>query len=131
MTTFLQGIAAALIGLILYLTIGAHSKDMTVLLSIGACILVLYCGIQFLQPVIELIQTLKETAKLDDDLIQILFKVVGIGLIGELAALLCADGGNSAMGRAVEIMTAAAVLWLAIPLFQQLLTLIGQITGEL
>lgn len=131
MTTFLQGIAGALIGLILYLTIGAQGKDITVLLSVAVCILVLYCGLRFLQPVVELMWELQNTAKLDEGMIQIIFKVVGIGLIGELTALLCLDGGNSAMARTVELLTSAAVLWLAIPLFQQLLALITQITGEL
>ena len=84
-----------------------------------------------MQPVVELMWELQNTAKLDEGMIQIIFKVVGIGLIGELTALLCLDGGNSAMARTVELLTSAAVLWLAIPLFQQLLALITQITGEL
>lgn len=77
-----------------------------------------------------LIETLKDTAQLDSDLFQTILKAVGIGLIGELASLICADSGNAALGKTVEILTAGVILWLSIPLMTALLELVQQMVGS-
>lgn len=129
MTAFIQGVAGALIGVILCLAIRSHSSEMPMLLGLTVCAMVLLAAVNFLKPVVELIHTLADAANLDEELLQVMVKAVGIGLIGELASLICADSGNAALGRTVEVLTAAAVLWLAIPLFQQLLELVQQMAG--
>lgn len=129
MTAFIQAVAGALIGIILCLAIRSHSRDLPLLLSLAVSVMVLLVAVNFLQPVVELIRSLEAVGQLDTQLLQAILKAVGIGLIGELAALICNDSGNSALGRAVEVLTAAAVLWLSIPLFRQLLELVQQMAG--
>ena len=73
---------------------------------------------------------LRQTAGLDGELLACLLKIVGIGLIGEVASAVCADAGNGALGKTVQMLSAAAALWLAVPLFETLLTLLGTVLGE-
>lgn len=99
------------------------------LLSLAVCTMVLLVAVNFLKPVVELIKLLQETAGLDHQLLETVLKAVGIGLIAELAGLLCSDAGNAALGRAVEMLATVAVLWLAIPLITQLLELVQKMAG--
>lgn len=131
MGAFLQAVAVALMAVVLCLTLSGHSKDMTILLSLAACCVVLLAAISYLKPVVALVQTLSEACSIDAGYIAVILKAVGIGLIAELASLICSDGGNSALGRAVEMLATAAVLWLAVPLITAVLELIQQMTGEL
>ena len=84
----------------------------------------------FLEPVIALIEQLQKQAGLDSDMLKILLKVTGIALLSQLASLICSDAGNAGMGKAVQFLSSAVILWLAVPLFTQLLQLVTNILGE-
>lgn len=118
-----------MIAVILCLSIASHSKDMTLLLSLAACVMVLIVAVNFLEPVVELVQTLETEGKLNSDLLERILKAVGVGVIGELASMICNDAGNSALGRVLEMLTASVILWLSIPLFQRLLELVQEMAG--
>jgi stage III sporulation protein AD len=86
-------------------------------------------ALTYLQPVVDFIRQLQATAQLDDGMLEILLKAVGIGLIGEIASLICADTGNAALGKSLQLLSAAVILWLSLPLLTQLLELLQQILG--
>lgn len=129
MELFWQAMACALIAVILCTVLSSKGKDMTLLLTLTGCCMVLLAAVHFLEPVVEFVQTLRKIGQLDYDLMETILKAVGIGLIGELASMICADAGNSALARAVELAAASAILWLSIPLLTSLLDLIRQMAG--
>lgn len=131
MSQFLQAIAVALVTVVLCLTLSSHEKHITILLSLAACAMVLVMAMRYLEPVVALVQTLADVCGIDADYITLILKAVGVGLLAELASLICSDGGNSALGRAVEMLAAAAVLWLAVPLVTAVMELIQQMMGAL
>lgn len=131
MDTYIQAVGLSLVAVVLCLLLGQYNKNMTLLLTLAACAMVFGVGVFFLEPVVELLTSLQEFIGLDSGYMQIILKAVGVGMIGELVALLCADAGNAALGKTVELLTAAAVLWLSVPLFTELLELIQRLMGEL
>ncbi len=130
MAAFFQVAAGVLLTVILGIVVGKQSKDMTVLITVAACCMVLTVAAIYLQPVMEFVRKLQEVGKLDEDILQILLKAVGIGLIAELANLICADSGNAALGKAIQILATAVVLWLSLPLMNSLIDLVQKIMGE-
>lgn len=130
MTAYLNTVAGVLIAAVLGVVLSRQGKDISLLLSLAVCCMVLLVAVRYLEPVMEFLDTLATLSNLDSDLMNTMLKVVGIGLIAELASLICADSGNSAMGKAVEFLAAGAVLWLSIPMMTTLLELIQQIVGQ-
>lgn len=130
MTYFLQATALVLVAAILCLTIGKQGKDFSILLTIAVCCMVLILGAAYLEPVLDFLQNLESMGQLDSSLIDVLFKVVGIAMLSEIAVMICTDAGNASMGKALHILGTAVILWLSIPIFNALLELIGQILGE-
>ena len=124
MGEYLQWAAVVLVGVILALVVGRQSKDMGLLLSLAVCVLVCLGALRFFEPVMELLRELRRLGDLDSEAISIALKCAGIGLLSELVGLICADAGESAMGKALELLSAAAILWLSLPLIRQLLKLI-------
>ncbi len=57
----------------------------------------------------------------------VMLKAVGLTVLGELAARLCKDAGESAMAYAVELGARAAVLGAAMPLLSKLFEFLGDI----
>lgn len=130
MELYWQGAAAVLLTVILGLSLGSQKKEMGLLLTIAACCLVATAAISYLRPVITFVQELQTLGQLDDGMLEILLKAVGIGLIGEIASLICTDAGNGALGKTLQLLTSAVVLWLSLPLLNSLLELIQEILGE-
>ena len=131
METFAQAAAGILLALILCLTLGKQEKEAAVLLTIAVCCMVGTVALRYLEPVIALMARLRESSGLDSGMLEILLKVVGIGFLAEVAGLVCADAGNGAMGKILQILAAAVILWMSIPLLERLLELVTSILGEI
>ncbi|MBP3660929.1 MAG: hypothetical protein J6I89_06025 [Oscillospiraceae bacterium] len=131
MADYLRWTAAVLIGLILSLVISKQSKDMSLLLTLAVCVLVCLGALEFLEPVAELLRELRRLGGLDSEAVSILMKAALIGLLSELMGLICADVGEGALGKALQLLSNAAVLWLSIPLLRQLITMVGEVLAEI
>ena len=125
MALYWKGVAGVLVGVVLILTL--RRQEMGMLLGLAVCVMVLALGMTYLKPVLELVDTLKALGNLDGELISVLMKAVGIGLVTEVAVLVCNDSGNSSMGKALQLLGTVVILWLSVPLFTGLLELIQEI----
>lgn len=129
MDIFIKATAGILITVVLCLVLSKEKKDISILLVIAVCSMVAAVAIGYLQKVIDFIETLENVGNLNSELISILLKCVGIGLLSQITSMICTDSGNAALGKVLQILASAVVLWLCIPLFTQLLELVESIMG--
>ena len=125
--SFFQAAVLVVVGVILCLSLGKERKETAVLLSLAICAMAALTAGAFLSPVLDFLRELSGLARLDSSVLTILLKVLGIGLVSQLAQLICADSGNDAMGKALQILTGVVTLWLALPLFRSLLELVRDV----
>lgn len=130
MDTFLKATACVLMALILWICLNKSGKDISVLLTLCVCTTVAIASVSFLKPVIAFVQKIADIGQLDDGLLSTMLKVVGIGLIAEISTLVCKDAGNESMGKVLQILSSCVVLWLSIPVFEKLLSLLDKILGK-
>ena len=131
MNTFLKIAAGILTALILWISINKQGKDIGTLLSVAICAMAAAAMIGFLEPVVRFMRKIQDIGNLDGELISVLLKVVGIGLLTEITALVCKDAGNEAMGKTLQILSTVMALWLSLPVFEKLLALLDKILGAL
>ena len=131
MGLFLKGVSAVMITVVLTLALGKQGKEMAGLLAIIVCCMVLGMAIDFWSPVAEFLERLEALGDLNGDMAGTLFKVTGIGILTEVAALVCSDAGTASMGKTLQLLGSAVILWLSIPMFTSLLDLIQRILGGL
>ena len=129
MNEFLKIIAGVLITIVFVLVLNKQGKDFSVLLVLLVCCAVIALAVNYLQPVLDFINKLQILGKLDLQMLRIVLKAVGIGLLAEITNLICKDTGNAALGKTVEILASAVILWLMIPLLTQLIELIETMLG--
>ena len=127
MSIFLQTAGAVLIAGILGLILSSQDKSMGLLLILAVCIMVLMLAVHFLGPVIDFLQQLQQIGTLQEDYMQILYKITAISVISEICGMICSDSGNPALGKALHYLAAAVILWLSIPVFQGMLDMIQEI----
>ena len=131
MELFWKTTAAVLISAILLPAIEKQEKDLSVLLNMAVscmCIMVVFL---FLEPVLDFIRELELSGNFPRDMLDILLKAVGIGLTAELASLICADAGCGSLGKSIQMLGNCVILYISIPVFQNLLRLMEEILGEL
>ena len=129
MDNFLRAAALVLVTVVLALTLGKQQKDISTILVMAACVMVMTVGLAYLEPVMDFLIRLEDLGNLDSSILSILFKVVGIGIISEVAGMICADAGNGSLGKVLHILATAVILWLSIPIFEVLLDLVQDILG--
>ena len=131
MERFLQAAAGVMAAVIMWIILSKQGKEYALLLSLGACCMVLFVMFRFFEPVLDLLKELQALGNLQPEWLSVMLKAVGIGLVVEMGALICSDAGNMALGKTLQILGAVAVLWLSIPLMNSLVNLLEQILGDI
>lgn len=131
MDIFMRAAAAVLVAVIMFLVIDKHNREIALLLTVCVCCMICAAVSRFAQPVIEFVRQLQDIGKMNAEHLGILLKVVGIGFLTEVTALVCSDAGNGTLGKMLQILSSCVILWLSIPLLSSLLSLVQQILGEI
>ena len=131
MELFIQACGAVLLSVILILSMGSHSRDLALTVTLGVSILVMTAALHYLRPVLDFADTLIHMGGLNSTLVQILFKSAGICILSEISALICSDAGNNSLAKAIQMLAAAVVLWLSLPLFTMLVDALKNLLGGL
>lgn len=123
--------AAGVVCVILSLSLRGKNSEIALVLTLACCCMMALCAVRLIEPGVAFLERISSIGKLDSNLLQILLKIVGIGFIGEITAAICADSGNGAVGKTLQLLSTAVILYLSLPLFSQLLDLVERIMGNL
>ena len=119
-----------LLTVILSNAIGKQEKDIAVLLSMIACCIAAGTVISYIEPVLDFLRELEALGQLQEGFLGILLKAAGIALVTELTGMICSDAGNGSLGKTLHMLGSAVIMYLSIPIFRSLLTLIREILGQ-
>lgn len=131
MSGFLEACGAVLLAIILIVNLSGHRRDMAALLALAVCVMVALVAVQYLRPVLGFLEELEEIGGLDGDMVRILLKILGIGILSEIAVPLCADAGSASVGKSLQFLAIVVMLSLSIPLFRSLIQILQEILGQL
>ena len=131
MDVFLKSVAGILVCVVLGLILSKNGKDYSALLIIFVCCMVSITAMHYISRVLTFIHNLEAIGNLNHEMLEILFKTVGIGLIGEITVLICSDAGYSALGKVIQILSSCVILWICLPIFEQLLSLVQEVLGAI
>lgn len=130
MALYWKATALVMVALLLGLTL-RREQNFALLLAIAACAMASMAAVTYLEPVVDFLRELEALGDLSGDMLGLLLKAVGIGLISQIAGAVCTDAGNGALARQLQLLGSAAILYLSLPLFSGLLELLQEILGEL
>ena len=131
MELFIKACGGILVGVMLWVCLDKQGKEVSLLLTTAVSCIVMIAATTYLRPVLDFLQRLQSIGDLDREFVDIILKAVGVGILSELCSLICKDAGNAAMGKTVEILSTVVILWLSLPIFEKLLTLIDTILGNI
>lgn len=127
MELFIKTVAGALITVVLSIAIAKNGRDISLLLTVTVCCMIVSAAFAYLSPVIDFFDKLQSIGRLDSGMITVLLKAVGIGMLSEIAGLICDDAGQAAMGKSIKILASAVIIWISLPILSRLLDLVESI----
>lgn len=130
MDIYIKVAAGILITSVVGLILSKENPDLSLLLTLLVCCMVVISAISYLIPVTDFLKRLVNVGNLNNDLLNILLKVAGIGFISQIAEFICVDAGNRALQKALQMITTSVILFISVPLMEQILSLIEKILGE-
>ncbi len=128
MELFWKASAAVLLTVVLVLAL--QKREISLLLVLAVCCMTAAAAMSYLEPVVDLLRELEDMMQMDQGMLSTLMKAAGIGLVAEIGSLICSDGGSGSLGKTLQLLGAAGILFLSVPLFQSLLNLIREILGQ-
>lgn len=131
MEAFWKVTGGILLASILWITLKGRESDISVVFTIAVCCMALSIVIGYLEPVFSLMRELEKLGPIKEGILEILLKAAGIGLVAEIAGMVCADAGNGAMGKVMHMLGSSVILYLSIPMFRTLIALMQEILGIL
>ena len=131
MELFLKAISGAFVAIAMCLVISKHGKEGVILISVAMCCMIASVAMTYLQPAISFFSRMEQTGNLDPEIMRILLKATGVAILSEISSLICADAGNGTLGKTLQLLATAVILWLSLPLFSKLLSLIDNILVSL
>lgn len=131
MSVFLKITACVLLSVVLCIALSKQGRELSLLLSITVCCMAGIAAFSLLSPVIDFAEELNTTANLNWEIGSILLKCVGVGLLTQISVLVCNDAGNATLGKILQITASIVILRLAIPLLQELISIVNSILGNL
>lgn len=127
MDGFWKAAALMILTIILGVSIGKSEKEFTVVLSVTACCMVVMIAMQYLSEVITFLWKLEDSFIDSFPYLETLLKITGVALVTELTGMISTDAGNSSLAKAMQILGISVILFLSLPLFESLLTIVQEL----
>ena len=127
MDILFKAVFGVLISVILCHTIPKERRELAMVLSIAVCCMVGIAAFSCLNPIKDFLERLQCIGDLNREMMEILMKSVGISFVTEITRLVCNDFNNGALGKVVQFLAVSVILWMALPIFEELIHLLESI----
>jgi stage III sporulation protein AD len=117
-------LAATAAGLLLFLLIRSINDKFAVFVTVGGSLLILLFICSKLSDMFSFAEELGERIGVDNKYFNVIFKGLSICYISEFTVWFCRDCGQSGWADKIEMACRCALLTLAIPLFEDFLTIV-------
>lgn len=129
MELLIQAAVLGLLAVLLASLLKRYSREMALLLSLAACVFLALLLLQIARPVVEFMKRLRNLAGLDKSLMEPLLKTLGIALLTQICATICADAGEHAIGNLIEACGGLLAVYVSIPLLEAVLDMVESMVG--
>lgn len=119
--------AIGILGAVLAITVKPYRAEMSILISIGTGILILFQIIGSVSGLFQEFYRLIARSGIDLSYFTLVVKIIGIAYITQLASEICKDAGQNAVALKVELAGKIFVMLLTVPIISQFLQMIIEI----
>lgn len=130
MESLLQVAVVGILTVIFTNLLRRKNQELAIVLSLCACVLIAVMLLNLADPVITFLKNLRNMAGLDSELMEPLLKTIGIGLLTQISSTVCADAGENAIAKLIEVCGGILALYVSLPLLEAVLEMMKSMGGS-
>lgn len=119
--TLAATMALVIIAIALTLSVKSKSPELSTMVSIGLCLLIIGISVSRLRVITEMINSISQYVKIDGSYIEVLLKMIGISYICEFASGISKDAGYSAVSSQIELAGKLTMLAIGLPVVMRVI----------
>lgn len=116
------------IAVILALSLKSKSPEMSSLVSVAICLVVIALCIGRIGTIVDTIKRISEHINIDSTYLVVLLKLIGIAYVCEFASGISKDAGYSAVSSQIELLGKLTMLMVSLPVLMQVIETIISMT---
>lgn len=124
---FLKIASIAIVALVTIILLKDIKAEYALIVTVVAGILLMTLFLEPMGQVIGVFSDLTAKAKLSPSIFNLLIKIIGIGYLTDYTSCLCDDFDAKSLGKKVELGGKLIILVMAMPIVQNIITLIGSL----
>ena len=97
------------------------------LLSVAVTVLIAFAAVLFLEPILSFLHRIERICCISSVYVGILLKCLLVSMITRRGVFFCKDAGQSGMASMLELSGMLVSVWIAIPLFDALLSVLEEL----
>lgn len=121
--------AVCIIAAVLSISLRRHNHELSLLISIGATVIVLISVLEYVLSSIDTVSTILAQANISAQYVVIILKVVGICFVTEFTCDCAKEAGLDSLCTNVSFAGKILVLVTSLPMFTQVLSVVTTLTG--
>ena len=129
MNMVVKAAVCAVCAVILAAQLKGTRREMAVLLSLSACVLIVLAGISAAGPILQYVEDLCSWTELDSALTGCLLRVCGITVLVQMTTVFCKEAGEGGIASALELLGGVAEVCCALPLMETVMDTIMDVLG--
>lgn len=119
-------IGIALVTAITVIILKAVKPELAFAAMLTGIIVLLFAALDLLENTFSVFSELAELTGIDNSLVKILLKIVGVGYLTEFSSDLLTDFGSASLAAKVELCGKITIFALSLPILRALLSLLSQ-----
>lgn len=129
MQTFTQVLIIGIVAVIFSAILKKSNRELALLLSLAACVLVAVLLLSLAEPIIAFLGKLRSLSGLDQATMTPLLKTLGVGILTQICATVCADSGENALAGLIEVCGSVLALYVCLPLLEAVIEMVETMGG--
>ena len=122
--TIIQVAAVGIISAVLAITLKKHSPEISLIITLGASVLILFMILPVLTGAVGVIQNLGGYLDTRVPYVPLVLQILGIAYVAELGAQVCSDAGEGAIASKIELAGKVLIMAAAAPILLDVLHMI-------
>lgn len=121
----LKILGLAIISVILIVVLKEQKKEIALIMTIFACVILMLFAMTKMESVIGVIESLINKSGINKDFFLIILKVTGIAYLIEFGKNICIDAGQKAIATKLEMAGKVIILTISLPVISALVNVIS------
>ena len=125
----MQIMVIGMVAVIFATVLKKNCGEISLLLGLASGVVIGIFFLRLIQPILGFVDELRDLVGLEEAYLEPVLKCLGIGMLSQVCVNVCADAGQNGIGKMIEMSSCVICLYVSLPLFRGVVSLLQELGG--